>query len=532
MSTAFANHVSAKVTPQNQIIPGREADMVFNNAKGAVFQLDCFKHLHRFLILGTEGGTYYSSESEHTLQAFDGIKQCITESVQKTVDLIVEISSLGRAANNDYALFALACVLAFAKDNWDKHTARLAVNKVARTGTHILHLAQFVDQLKGWGMGTRKAFQNWYLEKTPDQVAFQAVKYASRDGWSHRDILRKCHPVGSDAQSKVFGYIIKPEIDVSIEGYPRIISAAQYAKKSEVTIPELIQLIELNGLPREALPTEALNDKNIWQALLPGLKPEALIRNLGKLTSLGMLAPMSANTKYVQSILEDAEALKKARIHPFKVLLAQRVYGNGRGVKGSLTWTPTSGITEVLEDAFHKSFNFVEPSGKNILLGLDVSGSMTKGIAGSFVSCYEASAVMALTTVKAEKYCEVMAFSTRFTPLGISKSDNFSSTLKKVSGLAFTATDCSLPMQYAEKSKIEVDCFQVYTDNETYSGEIAPSQALVQYRKAMGKPNAKLAVVGMTATDFSIADPKDLNMVDFVGFDAGAPQAMAEFVKM
>ena len=42
---------------------------------------------------------------------------------------------------------------------------------------------------------------------------------------------------------------------------------------------------------------------------------------------------------------------------------------------------------------------------------------------------------------------------------------------------------------------------------------------------------AKLVVVGMTATGFTIADPNDAGMLDVVGFDAGAPQVMADFVR-
>ena len=53
---------------------------------------------------------------------------------------------------------------------------------------------------------------------------------------------------------------------------------------------------------------------------------------------------------------------------------------------------------------------------------------------------------------------------------------------------------------------------------------------LVQYRQAMGI-DAKLIVVGMTATQFTIADPSDPGMLDVVGFDASCPAVMADFVR-
>ena len=57
-----------------------------------------------------------------------------------------------------------------------------------------------------------------------------------------------------------------------------------------------------------------------------------------------------------------------------------------------------------------------------------------------------------------------------------------------------------------------------------------PHQALSEYRNASGIA-AKEVVVGMTATDFTIADPDDAGMMDVVGFDASAPQIMADFIR-
>jgi 60 kDa SS-A/Ro ribonucleoprotein len=102
--------------------------------------------------------------------------------------------------------------------------------------------------------------------------------------------------------------------------------------------------------------------------------------------------------------------------------------------------------------------------------------------------------------------------------------------VKAVSNLPFGGTDCALPMLYALEHGIEVDAFHVYTDNETWAGAVHPVKALQQYRQKTGIP-AKLVVVGMTATGFSIADPNDAGMLDIVGFDAGAPAVMADFIR-
>jgi 60 kDa SS-A/Ro ribonucleoprotein len=115
-------------------------------------------------------------------------------------------------------------------------------------------------------------------------------------------------------------------------------------------------------------------------------------------------------------------------------------------------------------------------------------------------------------------------------PLSISPRQRLADAVQAVSNLPFGGTDCALPMLYALEKGIEVDAFYVYTDNETWAGAVHPVQALKQYRQNTGIP-ARLVVVGMTATGFSIADPNDAGMLDVVGFDAGAPAVMADFIR-
>jgi 60 kDa SS-A/Ro ribonucleoprotein len=85
-------------------------------------------------------------------------------------------------------------------------------------------------------------------------------------------------------------------------------------------------------------------------------------------------------------------------------------------------------------------------------------------------------------------------------------------------------------MTWALENKIQVDTFVVLTDNETWAGNIQPVQALEKYRQATGI-GAKLIVVGMTSSGFTIADPNDAGMLDVVGFDGATPALMAKFAK-
>lgn len=522
----YRNFYSTRETPQTEPIPDRE-EMVKNSAGGYIFEIDDWARLDRFLILGSEKSTYYASARKLTRQNAGAVLRCIKADGQRVVRQIVKISDAGRAPKNDPALFALA-MCAGLGDHPTRKAALEALPAVARIGTHLFHFLEYVEGFRGWGRGLREAVAAWYNDKPVDNLAYQVVKYQQRDGWSHRDALRLAHPnPGEDEVRKdLYGWIVKGEG----LNTPDLVAAFELAQLAE-TKQTIIVLIIKNGLTREMIPTEWLNDPDVWAALLKSMPLTAMIRNLGKMTSVGLFKPMGKQTETVITRLRDQDYIKKSRLHPLSILVALRTYAAGKGVRGSLTWDPVAGIIDALDDAFYLSFGNVEPSGKRTMLALDVSGSMAWGNVGGLpITPREASAAMALVTARTEPQYTVMAFAHQLTPITISPRQRLDDVIKVVSDFGFGGTDCALPMLYALENKIEIDTFIVYTDNETWAGNIHPVQALEMYRRQTGIA-AKLVVVGMTATEFSIADPADGGMLDVVGYDTATPQLITDFSK-
>ena len=515
---------STKKTSQSERIPGRE-DQVKNNAGGYVFSIDSWTQLDRFLILGSEGGSYYVSERKLTLENAENVHACVLEDGKRTVKRIVEISQEGRATKNDPALFALAICAGLG----DLETRRYALEnlpKVARTGTHLFNFVSYVTQFRGWGSGLKKAIRKWYSEKDVDHLAHQAVKYRQRNGWSHRDLLRLTHPSTDEkARNSVYKWITQGKVKKSV---PDIIKGFEKTKGLEK--PD-VNLIQDYGLTREMIPTSWLNHADVWEALLENMPLTAMVRNLGKMTNVGLIFPMSEAVKEVVRNLTNEEKLKKARVHPLSLLVALKIYEQGHGMKGKLFWNPNTQILDALNEAFYLSFQNVEPTNKRTLLALDVSGSMEfYNISGMPITPRVASAAMAMVTARVESDYYTMGFSNTFVNLNISPSQRLDDVIRSIGNLPFSATDCAIPMIWALKNKIKVDTFVIYTDNETWYGDIHPSQALQNYRQKMGI-NAKLVVVAMISSKFSIADPKDPGMLDVVGFDTATPKVISEFSK-
>ena len=552
----YTDAFSTKATPQTEAIPGREAEMVPNSAGGVVFALDDWKRLDRFIVLGSDAPTYYAGAQKLTKENATCVLRCIKADGPRTVKAIVEVSDQGRAPKNDPALFALA-MCAKLGDDATRKLAWAAMNKVVRIGTHLFHFAQATEAFGGWGRGQKRAFTNWYTDRQLDSLAVQLVKYQQRDGWSHRDILRLCKPSGHARGSQLDhmlawavgkSHVVESSIvglDDAVRknyGHP-LIAAFEEAKTADAK--RTIELITEHNLPRECVMSTHLQDPRVWEALLmagKGMPMTAMVRNLGKMTSVGLLKPLSEASRFVQERLEDEQALYRARVHPLSLLVALKTYSSGAGVKGSLTWSPVSQVTDALDAAFYASFKTVVPTGKRIMLALDVSGSMGwNNIAGMPITPRDASAAMAMVTAAVEKQTFVVGFassrnahgwdggSTILTMLDISPRKRLDDNIRKVSGLPFGGTDCALPWIYARENKIAVDAVVTYTDNETWAGTIQPVQAMDQYAQEMGIA-PKAVVVGMTSTGFTIADPSRADNLDVVGFDSAAPAVMSDFI--
>ncbi|MFI5715926.1 TROVE domain-containing protein [Nocardia sp. NPDC051750] len=525
--------INLRSTPQREQADPRQLP---NNAGGWVFEVTPQVRLRRFLTLGTDGGTYYVGARELTRENAAVVVEFARERTAELVAEIVEISVSGRAPRQNPALFALAAAASLG-DTDGRRTALDALPLVARTGTHLFLFARYIEQFRGWGRGLRRAVAHWYTSRPLDDIAYQAVKYRQREGWTHRDLLRLAHPeTTEDERKRLFDWICgrQPALDGLrlVEGFHR-------AQTAEVAgIPALVRDYRLSW---EMLPDTALTEPAVWEALLDnGLPQTALMRQLPRLTKLGLLDPMNARMRAVAEQLADPERLRRGRVHPVNVLMALRTYASGRGARGSGTWTPVAPIVDALDAAFYAAFRTVETTGKRHLLALDVSGSMTAPIAGLPLSAREASAALALVTAATEPEHSIVGFTAGgggagyrdgvLSPLAISPRQRLDDAIRAVSDLPFGGTDCSLPMRYALNRRLEVDVFVVLTDNETWAGQEHPHQALRRYREQVN-PRAKLVVAGMTASNFTIADPKDAGMLDIAGFDAAVPALLADFAR-
>lgn len=544
----YLNDESKPKTQKEQADPRQ----VKNNAGGFTFQVNDRTRLERFLVLGTDGGTYYVNEKDLTKQNVDWLIELIKRDENgMVIDRTADISYDGRALRNDAAIFVLELVFQHGTND-QKKWARDKYDSIVRTATHLFTSNEFAEKMGGaWGRARKTAVQEWYTDKTADQLAYQAVKYRQRDGWTHRDVFRLAHPTGVD--KRVGDFILRKDEDsASNPNQVDIIRGFKFAQEAQ-TVSELLNvaLTEYPNLPWEAIPTQFLKEPDVWKKLFYNgqLRGQALVRNITSLARIGAFNDMVFARDYADR-LTDEEMIQKTRLHPFNYLNALVVHDRGQvwrprspidrvpanvtydnGIHRVKDWNTVSVILDALNAGFYAAFKHVEPAGKRTLIGVDVSGSMAWGAPNKLdISCAEAAAAMSMAVARTEPYHQVFGFAHDFRDLGISPQMNLNQVLQKTRINNFGRTDCALPMVHALQNKIEVDTFVVVTDNETWAGGVHPHMALQEYRQKMGI-GAKLVVIGMTATDFTIADPTDSGMLDVVGMDASVPKLINEFSK-
>ena len=532
MTNAVSTKLSKTTTPQTRALAGREAEMKQNNAGGVVFAMDDWAYLDRFLILGGSTPSYYASAQKLTKDASKNVLACIKEDGVRTVNRIVEISLAGRAPKNDPAVFALAlCAI-----NGSPETIAAsyeALPKVARIGTHLFQFVSALDELGKWNAAAKRGVASWYTKRGEDKLAVQLLKYQSRDGWAHRDVLRLAHvKPTNELQSNMFRYVVKGSESME-QGMavPELLVAYETLKRNPDKKTALRLIAAHSDITWEMLPTELHRDVDVMSAMVRNMGMTALIRKLGQLTNVGVIKPLSSDLKIVISKLASRDAIKSARVHPITILNAFNQYKMGHGDKGSLTWKPVQQVLDALNDAFYESFNFVESTGQGHLIGVDCSGSMFGArVAGApNLTAAEVAGVMALAVAKREPNYWIGGFNTTMGELKITPSMRLDAVLSVMKKFNWGGTDCSLPMRHALDNNMSgVDKFVVITDNETWAGKMQPSEALARYRQRYNK-QAKLVVCGTSTTNFTIADPKDPGMLDIVGFDSAAPQLIQTF---
>lgn len=530
------SYLSRAVNPgeptQREPIPG--AGQVKNEAGGYVWAAGTWVRLHRWLILGSEGGAYYASESVLTAENVAALEEAVAEDPVAVLNLVVSVSEAGRAVKSDQTLFALARLFAGDVPLHVRSAAADALPRVARTSSHLFMFLSFVTKRRGWGRLLRRAVARWYTSRSPSRLAYQVTKYPARYGWSHGDAMLLSHPRLTGRQVPVVDWVrrgVVPPVGEDMAYIHGVVAAAECLAAGDPDV--MADVIADFGLTREHVPTEALAWPKTWQAMLEAdtLPYTAMLRNLGNMQRLGVLDDVGVQGLVLERLLSISRIFG-SRVHPLQIVSAALAYGSGVGRRGQ-EWNPSPGVTDALWEAFHQSFGNVEPLAPedHLLVGVDVSGSMRgMGWAEHSRTCLvQAAAVALVVQHMAGGQCHIMAFDTKpYVPPG--EFDGMEDALSWFRSVGGGGTNCDLPIRWAADSGItDLTGVMVITDTETWAGGRHPARGLAYYRQDHN-PSLRAACLAVVAYTTTMRSPDDLRYLDLVGFDPAAVRVGIDFI--
>ena len=510
--------------PQSKPIFGR-TDMVKNNAGGYVFEITPQQRLERFLLIGSEGGTYYVGEQQLTEENAKSVAKLIKTNGLDVVNTVIDFSVNGRAPKADAGLFVLALCATYG-DAATKKAAYAAIASVCRTSTQLFLFTSNIQNLRGWSNGLRKGVANFYTNRTTEQIAYQMIKYRDRAGFTHADVLRLSHPKAKNKdQNSLFGYAVGKVPASEVKN--RQIQCYEAAKTA--TGKELLGLIAEGRLTWEMVPTEALNDTEVLSYLLDNMPLTALVRNLNRFAYNGMTKGNTETTKRIVSKLTNAEFVAKGNMHPVNVINSLLTYSSGRGQMGNKTWEVNQNIVDALSETYELALKALVPTGKNILVGVDVSGSMSStAVAKMQMTCAQVANVLALTILKSEKNAELVWFDTGLVKCNMGRRNSVDEAIRLTPRGG--GTDCAQPLIHAANTLNHYDAIIILTDSETWAGNRHAADVLTSYRKNVNR-DVKVIEVALAANSSSVLPPDDPNLLRVVGFDGSVTEIINEYLK-
>ena len=537
MTDTYASHLNRRRNPPaNQPVMGREAEMTTLTSGAVVFKEDKFNQLRKALILGTASNTFYNSKWELTEEFEHCVIDCARKDGSRTADIILEVSDKGLAVKVDSCLFALVVLSVYAPS----HFYRIAT-KVVRTLSHLHSFVSYVKAYRGTGGVISKFGKQWFAEKDAKYLTYQYLKFNQRQGFTLRDQLRIFKPShqGDEGKNRLFAYVSGKadrygNIANLIDGHPSLDQLGWVEwLKSDPTPQNTMKAVNEGKLTHEMVaPLGGMNDA-VWSELFKTMPIHAIIRNLSNLASHRVFED-EKNLILLAKRLGSSEGLRKARVHPYQLLVAARIYGSGGQShflaerKSKKTWLVNDYVKNILDRALEISFECQEPTNQRYFFAIDISGSMGSFFGPDYyVTCSEVAALMALVQARIETSSLTYGFDTKLRDLNITASDNFSIACQKVRSRSFGGTNAGSVYKYAIEKDLKIDTFCFYTDGENYGG-IQSFKLLDSYREKVN-PYARAVYVTLSPRNGTLADPQDPGSLSIGGFDPQAPRLIQEF---
>ena len=418
----------------------------FNEENLPAYSLGPKQALAQYAATGCLIRTFYASAED---QLATVLELCSKPEVDSEFIARVAIWCREEGAMKDMPALLCAVLSTFDPILFRKVFDRVIDNgRMLRTFVQIMRSGQ--AGRKSLGTVPKKKIRQW-LESRSDEAVFEAAVGQSP---SLADVVKMVHPKPSTrSREALYGYLIGRSFE--FEALPAAVRKLEdwKAGRTKETPQVLFQM--LTSLPLERRDWVEIANRAAWQMTR---------MNLNSFARHGVFE-VPGMTEIVARRLADPVAIRKARVFPYQLMVANRVAD--RAVPGA--------VREALEEAMEIAIGNVPEIDGKVYVCPDVSGSMRSPVTGvragatSAVRCVDVAALVAAAIIRKNPEAEVLPFEHQVVDVRLSRRDSVMTNAEKLAAVGGGGTSTSAPLARLNQQKAKGNLVIFVSDNESWA---------------------------------------------------------------
>lgn len=445
-----------------------------NEAGGRAYLREPEAALALYASTGCLNGVFYADAQTQLAQVLDLCKQVPAEFVAKTA---IHARKQGHMKD-------MPALLAAHLAHRDGELLARVFDRVIDNGRMLRNFVQILRSgaigRKSLGTRCKRLVQQWLARASTETIMAAAIGNQP----SIADIVKMVHPKPQDAEREaLYAWLIdKPHAKKALPPLVRAFEA--YKRKPEGSPPDL-PLLYLTALGLNTTQWKKIALRASWQATR---------MNLNTFMRHGVFDDKTTTMKIAKK-LTDKNEIRRARVFPYQLFAAWKA-ANGLPVA----------IMAALEEAMEHATANVRALPGNIVVAVDVSGSMASPVTGhrqgstTSLRCVDVAALIAASVKRKNPSARILPFDTQVRTVTMSEHAGVMTQAQRLAALCGGGTTVSAPLAQLNAERARVDTLIVVSDNESWAEtNVGMGTRTMHEWKTLRQrcPNAKLVAIDL-----------------------------------
>ena len=490
-----------------KLVPATDA---INEERAPAYALSPKHQLAQFAATGCLNTIFYATADEQLAKVLELCADIDAEFIAKTAVFCRE-----RGFMKDMP--ALLCAVLSVKD---RDLLARVFPRVIDNGKMLRNFVQIMRSgavgRKSLGSAPKRLVREWLDARDPGAL-FKAN--VGQDP-SLADIVKMVHPKPQDAtRNALFGYFIGR--DYAFDALPEVARNFETFKKKEST--------DVPDVPFQMLTALELGTAE-WTAIARRAPWQMTRMNLNTFARHGVFGQPGL-TELIADRLRDANAIAKARVFPYQLMIAYTMATANAGIPKE--------VCEALQDAMEIAIANVPAVAGQVYVCPDVSGSMSLRVTGcrkgatTAVRCIDVAALVAAAVLRKNPGTEVLPFECDVVEVKLNSRDSVMTNAAKLASVGGGGTNCSAPLALLNRRHAKGDLVIFISDYESWvDGGAGRGTATMREWNAFKErnPEARLACIDVQPYRTVQAVERD-DILNVGGFSDQVFDVISEFAR-